>query len=238
MAQGITIRNTAGPAGMQAVALRSRSHFSLVYRCSIEGFQDTLDADTGLQMYLESSIHGTIDFIFGYARAAFLGCRLLVRHPGPYSHQNFVTAQGRSNPNDSSGFVFQNCSLTADEGVNLTGVETFLGRPWKEHSHVMFMESFIDSIVHEQGWVEWERGKKEIPETVLYLEYGNTGPGADTAKRVKMGAAVRVANCSEAEGYTADRFINASQWMPAEPKGKVTIPYPRGLQNPCRGGRP
>ena len=49
----------------------SRSSFSLVYRCLIEGYQDTLDA----RVYRESS---TIDFMFGYARAIFVGCRLLV----------------------------------------------------------------------------------------------------------------------------------------------------------------
>ncbi|CAN6380522.1 unnamed protein product [Urochloa humidicola] len=73
MAQDLTIRNTAGPAGKQAVALMSRSHYSLLYRCSIEGYQDTLEAGTGPQMYLETSIHGTLDFVFGYARAVFLG---------------------------------------------------------------------------------------------------------------------------------------------------------------------
>ena len=133
MSQDLTIQNTAGPEGLQAVALLSRSHFSLVYRCSIEGYQDTLDADTGDQMYLETDIRGTVDFVFGYARAAFLGCRLLVRSSGaskPGAH-NVVTAQGRNNPLDRSGFAFQNCSVTADEGANLTGVETFLGRPWK-----------------------------------------------------------------------------------------------------------
>jgi len=93
MAQDLTIQNTAGPA----VALLSISHFSLislVYRCSIEGYQDTLDADTGDQMYLETDIRGTVDFVFGYARAAFLGCRLLVRSSGaskPGAH-NVVTA--------------------------------------------------------------------------------------------------------------------------------------------------
>ena len=76
MAQDLTIQNTAGPEGLQAVALLSRSHFSLVYRCSIEGYQDTLDADTGDQMYLETDIHDTVNFVFGYARAVFLSCWL------------------------------------------------------------------------------------------------------------------------------------------------------------------
>ena len=59
------------PEGLQAVALKLRSSFSLVYRCSIEGYQDTLDAGVSR----ESS---TVDFVFGYARAIFVGCCLLV----------------------------------------------------------------------------------------------------------------------------------------------------------------
>ncbi|KAL5667045.1 hypothetical protein ACJX0J_019266, partial [Zea mays] len=39
--QNLTIRNTAGPEGMQAVVLRSNSNKSVVYRCSIEGHEDT-----------------------------------------------------------------------------------------------------------------------------------------------------------------------------------------------------
>ncbi|CAD6255170.1 unnamed protein product [Miscanthus lutarioriparius] len=191
MAQDLTIQNTAGPEGLQAVALLSRSHFSLVYRCSIEGYQDTLDADTGDQMYLETDIHGTVDFVFGYARAAFLGCRLL--------------------------------------GANLTGVETFLGRPWKEHSHVIFMETFLGSIVNFTGWVEWNRSNGHIPDTVVYLEYANYGPGADTSRRINTTAVRVVTDCGEAAQYTADPFVNASAWMPKDKEGRDIIPYARGL---------
>ena len=48
-----------------------RSSFSLVYRCSINGYLDTLDA----RVSGESS---TVDFVFGYTRAIFVGCRLTV----------------------------------------------------------------------------------------------------------------------------------------------------------------
>ena len=57
--------------GLQAVVLMFRSSFSQVYRCLIEGYQDTLDA----RVSGESS---TVDFVFGNARAIFVGCRLLV----------------------------------------------------------------------------------------------------------------------------------------------------------------
>ena len=43
----------------------------MVYRCSIEGYQDTLDAGVSR----ESS---TVNFVFAYTRAIFVGCRVLV----------------------------------------------------------------------------------------------------------------------------------------------------------------
>ena len=57
--------------GLQAVVLMSRSSFSQVYRCSIEGYQDTLDAGVSRE-------RNTVNFVFGYARAIFVGCRLQV----------------------------------------------------------------------------------------------------------------------------------------------------------------
>ncbi|CAO2140825.1 unnamed protein product [Urochloa humidicola] len=102
-------------------------------------------------------------------------------------------------------------------------------RGWRpslaDRGRVIFMESFLDAIVDPGGWVEWNRTHEQIPNTVVYLEYGNSGPGADTTRRVNT-PAVRVASCSEAEKYTADLFINASEWV-------HDVAYPRGLQHRC-----
>lgn len=81
LAQDLTIRNTAGRDMKQAVALRSNSNKSVVFRCSLEGYEDTLYAENGLQLYLESYIYGTVDFVFGNAQAMFQRCSLLVRRP-------------------------------------------------------------------------------------------------------------------------------------------------------------
>jgi pectinesterase len=56
IAQNLTIRNTAGPEGRQAVALPSNSNKSVAYRCSIEGHEDTLYVENGIQFYLQTSI--------------------------------------------------------------------------------------------------------------------------------------------------------------------------------------
>ncbi|GJV98100.1 RNA-binding protein 39 isoform X2 [Tanacetum coccineum] len=58
-------RNTAGPEGEQAVALRVQSECVVVYRCRIEGYQDTLLYQNYRQFYRECVITGTVDFIFG-----------------------------------------------------------------------------------------------------------------------------------------------------------------------------
>jgi pectinesterase len=94
---------------------------------------------------------------------------------------------------------------------------------------VIFRESFLDSIVNFTGWVEWE-GRGPIPETVLYLEYDNYGPGADTSRRINIVTAVRiVTDCHEAAQYTADPFVDANFWMPKDKEGRDIIPYARGL---------
>ncbi|KAK3146712.1 hypothetical protein QOZ80_3BG0270710 [Eleusine coracana subsp. coracana] len=42
MAQDMTIQNTAGAEKNQSVALRSTSSMSVVYRCALEGYEDTV----------------------------------------------------------------------------------------------------------------------------------------------------------------------------------------------------
>jgi pectinesterase len=41
-------------------------------------------------------------------------------------------------------------------------VQTYLGRPWKPFSRVVFMQNTISDVVDPKGWVPWER---ELPRT-------------------------------------------------------------------------
>ncbi|XP_006658632.1 probable pectinesterase/pectinesterase inhibitor 17 [Oryza brachyantha] len=222
IAQDLTIQNTAGPLvpASPALALRSDSNKSLIHRCRLEGHQDTLWAQNNLQFYLRCDIAGTVDFVFGNAMAVFQECRLLVRRPPGATH-NVITGQGRDSPGHASGFVFHRCNVTAMDGDNLTGVDTYLGRPWKNHSRVVFMESYLSSIVNLTGWVEWDRGHPvpETTKTVEYLEYGNTGPGAKTNHRVNW-TGFRVLTAAEASRFTVDNFINGNRWVPSFVNGQ------------------
>ncbi|KAF2909900.1 hypothetical protein DAI22_11g061425 [Oryza sativa Japonica Group] len=229
IAQDVTIENKAGPTGTPAVALRCDSNMSLIHRCRIDGYQDTLWAQNNLQVYLRCDIAGTIDFVYGNAKAIFQYCRLLVRNPGNGKH-NAITAQGRNDPtSEESGFVFQGCNITAMEGESLAGVDTYLGRPWKNHSRVVFMGCFMSDIINPDGWVHWNKATpvEETTRTVEYLEYGNKGAGAETADRVKW-KGVRVITEAEANRFTVDHFINGNQWLPNLVNGEQ-INYTHGL---------
>lgn len=60
----------------------------------------------------------------------------------------FITAQGRSDPKDTNGFVFKGCNVIG------TG-RTYLGRPWREYARVVFYNSSLSDIVTPEGWDAW-----------------------------------------------------------------------------------
>ncbi|KAJ6757097.1 PECTINESTERASE [Salix koriyanagi] len=136
IARDMTFRNTAGPLNHQAVALRVDSDQSAFYRCSMEGYQDTLYAHSLRQFYRECEIYGTIDYIFGNGAAVFQNCKIYTRVPLPLQKVT-ITAQGRKNPHQSTGFSIQDSYIFATQ-------PTYLGRPWK----AVFQDSFHEHI-HE-----------------------------------------------------------------------------------------
>ncbi|KAJ1402375.1 Pectinesterase, catalytic [Sesbania bispinosa] len=179
----MTIRNTAGPEKHQAVALRNGADLSTFYSCSFEGYQDTLYAHSLRQFYRECDIYGTVDFIFGNAAAVFQNCNMYPRLPmsGQF---NAITAQGRTDPNQNTGTSIHNCTIRAadDLAASNGAAATYLGRPWKEYSRTVYMQSFMDSVIDGAGWREWN-GDFALS-TLYYAEFNNTGTGSSTANRV------------------------------------------------------
>ncbi|KAH9602139.1 hypothetical protein KSS87_019809 [Heliosperma pusillum] len=215
IARDITFQNTAGPEKHQAVAFRSDSDLSALFRCAFRGYQDTLYAHANRQFFKQCTITGTVDFMFGDAVALFQNCQIQARL-GLSNQKNTITAQGRKDPGENTGFSLQFCNITGDSSLNsstTTTTYTYLGRPWKAYSRTIVMESYISDIVRPQGWLEWNGDL--FLDTLYYAEYMNSGPGASLGSRINW-AGYHVLNSStDALNFTVAQFIDGNLWLPS-----------------------
>ncbi|XP_057806588.1 pectinesterase-like [Salvia miltiorrhiza] len=216
IARDIGFANTAGAEGHQAIALAIASDRSVLYRCSIAGYQDTLYALSLRQFYRECDIHGTIDFIFGNAAAVLQSCNLIYRRPRSGASFNAILANGRSDPGQNTGFSVQNCriSVGSDFSAAKKSFALYLGRPWKAYSRAVVMQSNIAGQVSPRGWVEWEGSSGSTYKTLYFAEYGNMGPGAATSGRVSW-PGFHVMGTPEATKFTVANFIGGTSWLPS-----------------------
>jgi pectinesterase len=224
VAVNMTFRNTAGPAKHQAVALRSGADLSTFYRCSFEAYQDTLYTHSLRQFYRSCDIYGTVDYVFGNAAVVFQDCNLYSRLP-MHGQSNTVTAQGRTDPNQNTGTTFQGCTLAAapDLAANSAfAVSTYLGRPWKNYSRTVIMQSEVDALVDPAGWMPWD-GDFALA-TLFYAEYNNTGPGADTSRRVSWPGFHVLSSAADAGNFTVGNMVLGDFWLP-----QTGVPFTSGL---------
>jgi len=172
-ARNICFRNDAGFSAGQAVGVEARGDRLVFEGCRIVGNQDILYLNSvrSRQVYKDCYIEGTTDFIFGSATAWFAGCHI-------HSKKNsYVTAA--STPMDHPyGFVFYDCSLTADPGLD----RVFLGRPWKPYADVIYMHCYLGAHILPEGWSGWN--KTDNWKTARYAEYADYGPGGAAGGRV------------------------------------------------------
>ena len=165
----LTIANTAGqgPEIGQAVALSVYGNDFRMERCSLKGHQDTLfcgplpfdltmryqgflppeelHVRPSLQLYEDTLIEGTVDFIFGCATALFRNCEIVILGPG------YVTAPATP-AEQLYGLVFQNCRIE-----NESVAEVYLGRPWREGGSTIFMDCTFTGAFHPDRYHDWEK---------------------------------------------------------------------------------
>lgn len=169
-AKNLTIANTAGRVG-QAVALHVEGDRAQFNNCRFLGNQDTFYAatSTSRQYYKDCYFEGTTDFIFGEATVVFQNC--LIKSLS----NSYVTAAATS-ASQQFGFVFFDCKLVAEKGVN----KVYLGRPWRPYAKTVFIRAYLDTHIDPAGWNAWP-GDEMFPDkdkTAYYAEYKSTGPGA------------------------------------------------------------
>ncbi|KAJ6790903.1 putative pectinesterase [Iris pallida] len=223
VAMNMTFQNTAGPAKHQAVAVRNGADLSAFYSCSFEGYQDTLYTHSMRQFYKNCDVYGTVDYIFGNAAVVFQECNIYSRLP-MRGQSNTITAQGRTDPGQNTGTSIQDCNVAAAPDLAADGgsTRTYLGRPWKEYSRTVVMQSNVDGLVHATGWMPWN-GEFALS-TLYYAEFNNSGSGSDTGGRVSWPGYHVISNSSDALNYTVTNFVLGDNWLPL-----TGVPYSSGL---------
>lgn len=200
--KNLTIENNAAQLG-QAVALHTEGDRLKFINCRILGNQDTIYTGAKFtRLYFKDCyIDGTTDFIFGPSTALFEDC--IIRS----KRNSYVTAA--STPKEAKyGYVFKHCKLTAEPGVD----KVYLGRPWRPYAYTLFIECELGKHIVSAGWHNW--GKQSNEETARYMEYKNTGEGANASERVAWSKQLTK---KEAEAVTVDAiFRTQSDWDPID----------------------
>ncbi|SMQ46421.1 unnamed protein product [Zymoseptoria tritici ST99CH_3D7] len=169
----VNVVNTFGK-GSQALALSANAGDQGYYGCSFKGFQDTVLAQTGAQLYAKSYIEGATDFIFGQnGQAWFDYCDIRVLS----ASVGYITASGRADAANPSHFVLNKCSISAAGGKSVEAGAYFLGRPWGAYARVAVQLCTMSNVINAAGWAVWNKGDERTGK-VEFGEYGNEGAGA------------------------------------------------------------
>lgn len=200
-AENITFENNAGFTAGQAVALRVEGNRASFLNCAMTGFQDVLFlSGSGVKHYFRNCyIEGTTDFIFGAATAVFKDCHI-------HSKKNSHVTAASTNSIIPFGFVFMDCTLTADSSIN----KVSLGRPWSPTASVTYINCNLGKHIIPEGWNNWKNPANEA--TARYAEYKSTGDGANPEARVKWS---RQLSDEEVKKYTISNILGT--WDPDKP---------------------
>lgn len=131
--------------------------------------------------------------------------------------------QGRTDPNQNTGISIHNCTIKLDDDLVSSNysVQTYLGRPWKQYSRTVYMQSFMGSLIESAGWKEWS-GDFAL-NTSYYTEFNNTGPGSSTTGRITWAGYHVINDIETAKNFIVSKFIHGKAWLPA------TVPFESGL---------
>lgn len=199
--ENMTIQNDAGPVG-QALAITVNGDRVLFRNCRFLGHQDTVFLNRGRQYFEGCSIEGTTDFLFGGATAWFENCDIRSLD------SSYLTATATP-PEAAFGFIFNACRISVAEGE-----ASYLGRPWRDHAATLFMRCELGAGIRPEGWHNWDKSWREG--TCRYLEYRNTGPGAERSGRVSW---ARELTPNEADLITpATALGGCDGWDPTLPE--------------------
>ena len=206
--ENITIENTAGHGEDvgQAIALYANCDLSSFTNCRFKGSQDTLftsclpdkqkDGTDFLvnrpiheqyrQYYLNCTIEGTVDYIFGGATAYFENCTLINKtrkngHPGYITAAN--TPKGKP-----YGFIFHECDIVSEPDATAS----YLGRPWRPYAKVRFQYCKMTDNIQINRWNDWNNKANQYTAEFIEIHTEQTNFSKDYSN--VWGAAGRESN--------------------------------------------
>jgi pectinesterase len=196
--ENVTFENSAGPVG-QALAIRIDGDRVVFRGCRFLGWQDTVFTNRGRHFFQDCYIQGHVDFIFGGSTAFFDRCHVHCLKNG------YITAA--STPQEHPyGFVFSHCRITGEPDV-----KTYLGRPWRDYSSVIFLTTEMSEVIRPEGWNNWNLPERE--KTARYSEWDNSGPGSRLTGRVDW---MRTLKPDDAKRLTPERVLgDVDRWNPS-----------------------
>ncbi|KAF9025068.1 carbohydrate esterase family 8 protein [Hymenopellis radicata] len=207
----VNVKNTYGK-GTQAIAISQYGSRVGLYGCSFTGYQDTLYANAGSQVYLQvtsSLFQGATDFIFGRTGLAYFGGNTIaVKGPG------WVTASGRESDDDGSYVFDGNSIVLASDASSDTSGNVYLGRPWGAYAKVIFKNTQVTAPLNSALWSVWN-DDDERTDHVLFADYNTQGSGADGADRPDFAT---VLSASEADEYSIASAVGSdyAEWVDAD----------------------
>ncbi|ESQ29671.1 hypothetical protein EUTSA_v10023834mg, partial [Eutrema salsugineum] len=193
------------------------------FGCEFFSIQDTIGDLGGRHYFQKCHIKGGIDFIWGGGQSIYQNCVIdvlgVISTTAKEEEANkglmagFITAQGRETEQDTSGFVFNGCSIT---GVG----KAFLGRAYRGYSRVIFYNTNMADVIVAQGWDSWSYPRQV--DKLTYAEVNCKGPGAK-----KQGRVAWEKNLSDVSYFTNVRtFLDKDGWM------KTLPPHPFSFDSP------
>ncbi|GFF79941.1 pectinesterase [Aspergillus lentulus] len=159
----LNIVNSFGhiPQNGQNLAVSAEADGQAYYACQLIGYQDTLLAETGRQLYAKSLIKAL-------AWLESIDIRTIA--------SGSITASGRDSDSNPSWYVISRSNVSAINNTIPAGI-SYLGRPWRDYARVVFQETYLGNNIAAAGWSQWSTSTPNT-DHVTFAEYKNYGPGS------------------------------------------------------------
>ena len=205
-AENLTFENPSGHIA-QAVALRTTGQRQAFYNCRMLGGQDTLYLHDGLAYFKDCYIEGRVDFIFGRGVGGVRGL--------PHPQQERRLRHGRR---DGAGQAVRlPVPRLQAHGRRRQGA----ARPPVAPARGRRVHQAARSATTSSPRAGTTGARPENEKTARYVEFGNTGPGADTSKRVPWSKQL---SADEAAKYTVENVLGAGSRRDSQARHEIATP--------------